>query len=68
MYYRNDVHLKEMTVLNAGMIAEKIMPRNHLKRDLSTTICSENELMYTRKVFTGIVGSSVFATAARTSG
>ena len=30
---RKDLHLNEMTVLKAGMIAEKSIPRNHLKRD-----------------------------------
>lgn len=66
--YRNNVHRMVMTVLKAGMITEKSRPRNHLLRNQSRVSLSENELAYTRKVFTTIVGSSVFATAARTSG
>ena len=58
-----------MTVLKAGTMIEKSRPRNHLAREHMIRLgLSENEFTYTRKVFTAIVGSSVFATAARTSG
>lgn len=63
------VHRSQKTVLKAGMRIEKSSPMTQLREECQHSIAIKTGIQtYTRKVLTGMEGSSVLETAARTSG
>jgi hypothetical protein len=65
-WWVSDVHRMLKNWLRPAMSTVKMRPRNHLGSvSRMNRVCCSTHI---RNVFVGMVGSSVFATAARTSG